>query len=130
MPLLRFDLMEGRSEAEIGKLLDTAHNAMVAAFKVPPRDRYQIVHLHPSATTFIVQDTGLNIPRTDNVIILQVVSRKRTLDQKQTFYHLLVESLLLICGIKPSDVMVSFLENTDADWSFGYGRAQFITGEL
>jgi hypothetical protein len=26
--------------------------------------------------------------------------------------------------------MVSFVENTDEDWSFGHGRAQFLTGEL
>jgi 4-oxalocrotonate tautomerase len=26
--------------------------------------------------------------------------------------------------------MVSVTENTDEDWSFGYGRAQFLTGEL
>ena len=34
------------------------------------------------------------------------------------------------CGIKPTDVMVSIVENTHADWSFGFGRAQFLTGEL
>ena len=26
--------------------------------------------------------------------------------------------------------MVSIVSNTDADWSFGNGRAQFLTGEL
>jgi hypothetical protein len=34
------------------------------------------------------------------------------------------------CGIESSDVIVSMVTNTDADWSFGYGRAQFKTGEL
>ena len=41
MPLLRFDLIEGRSEAEI-----KTHRAMLAAFTVPERDRYQIVTEH------------------------------------------------------------------------------------
>jgi hypothetical protein len=27
-------------------------------------------------------------------------------------------------------VMVSIVTNTDADWSFGNGVAQFLTGEL
>jgi phenylpyruvate tautomerase PptA (4-oxalocrotonate tautomerase family) len=48
MPLLRIDLIEGRSEAELKKLLDAIHSAMLAAFKVPERDRYQIVHEHPA----------------------------------------------------------------------------------
>jgi len=44
MPVIRFDLIEGRTDAELKTLLDSAHRAMLAAFKVPERDRYQIVH--------------------------------------------------------------------------------------
>jgi 4-oxalocrotonate tautomerase len=32
--------------------------------------------------------------------------------------------------MKASDVVVAVTQNTDEDWSFGYGRAQFITEEL
>ncbi|WP_246725563.1 tautomerase family protein, partial [Beijerinckia sp. L45] len=39
MPLLRFDLVEGRSDVELKTLLDAAHGAMLAAFGVPVRDR-------------------------------------------------------------------------------------------
>ncbi|CUB37027.1 hypothetical protein BN2127_JRS5_03705 [Bacillus amyloliquefaciens] len=35
MPLLRFDVIEGRDDAALKKLLDTAHYAMVKAFDVP-----------------------------------------------------------------------------------------------
>jgi hypothetical protein len=34
------------------------------------------------------------------------------------------------CAIATSDVMISLVTNTDEDWSFGNGRAQFLTGEL
>jgi hypothetical protein len=37
---LRFDLIEGRNEAEIGALLDAAHRAVLEAFGVPERDRF------------------------------------------------------------------------------------------
>ncbi len=47
MPLLRFDLIRGRSDAEIKALLDASHRAMLAAFAVPERDRYQIVSSIP-----------------------------------------------------------------------------------
>lgn len=129
MPLLRFDLIEGRSKSELKALLDAAHRAMLAAFKVPERDRYQIVHEHKRSRV-IVEDTGLDIPRTDDVIILQVTTRPRGREAKELFYRLLVEELERSCGIAPSDVMVSMVENTDEDWSFGHGRAQFLTGEL
>ncbi|MEQ1715445.1 MAG: tautomerase family protein [Hyphomicrobium sp.] len=129
MPLLRFDLIEGRSDAELKTLLDAAHRAMLAAFKVPARDRYQIVHEHKPAT-MIIEDTGLGIPRTKDVVFLQVTSRPRPPEQRQEFYKLLVAELEKSCGIKPSDVVVSLVSNSDADWSFGHGRAQFLTGEL
>lgn len=129
MPLLRFDLIEGRTDAELQALLDAAHRAMLAAFNVPERDRYQIVHEH-KPSRMIIEDTGLNIPRTDKVVFLQVTSRPRGRDAKETFYRLLTEELERNCGIAPSDVMVSIIENTDEDWSFGLGRAQFLTGDL
>jgi phenylpyruvate tautomerase PptA (4-oxalocrotonate tautomerase family) len=129
MPLMKFDVIEGRSEAEIQTLLDAAHRAMVAAFAVPERDRYQILQEHPR-THMIVEDTGLGIERTDKVVVVQVISRKRTREKKEALYRLLTEALEKSCGIKPSDVMVSIVENGDEDWSFGLGRAQFLTREL
>ncbi len=129
MPLMRLDVIEGRSDDEMKALLDAVHRAMVEAFKVPERDRYQIVHEHPKSR-MIMEDTGLDIPRTDKVVLLQVTTRPRSKEMKETFYRLLVEALEADCGIVPADVMVSMVSNTDEDWSFGYGRAQFLTGEL
>ncbi|WP_410514614.1 tautomerase family protein [Paenibacillus sp. BR2-3] len=129
MPLLRFDLIEGRSEDNLRKLLDTAHRAMVEAFSVPERDRYQIVHQHP-AHELIIEDTGLGFTRTRDVVIINIVSKARTSDQKERLYALLAQRLEAECGIRPEDLMVSISENGDADWSFGLGEAQFLTGKL
>ena len=129
MPLLRFDLVEGRSPSALRTLLDAAHEAMLDAFQVPPGDRYQIVHEHP-ARHMVVEDTGLGIPRTDARVLLQVTTRPRSRAMKEAFYRLLCERLEEQCAIAPSDVVVSVVTNTDDDWSFGHGRAQFLTGEL
>ncbi|MBI1651338.1 tautomerase family protein [Hyphomicrobium sulfonivorans] len=129
MPLLRFDLIEGRTDDELKTLLDAAHRAMLAAFKVPERDRYQIVIEH-KPSRMIMEDTGLGFTRTEKAVLLQVFSRPRGKEAKQTFYRLLVEELEKSCGIAPTDVMISMVENTDEDWSFGLGRAQFLEGDL
>ena len=99
------------------------------AFGVPIRDRYQIVHQHPRAH-MIVEDTGLGLKRSDKVVVVQVTTRPRKKKQKEAFYRLLCEKLEQACGIAPSDVVVTVVENSDEDWSFGHGRAQFLTGEL
>lgn len=129
MPLLRFDLIEGRSEAELKTLLDAAHEAMLEAFNVPPGDRYQIVTEH-KPSRMIVEDTGLGIPRTKDVVVVQMTTRPRGREKKQHFYRLLAEKLEAACGLNPADLMISTVENSDEDWSFGHGRAQFLTGEL
>ena len=129
MPLLRIDLYEGRTLDEKKTLLDAIHRAMLAAFKVPERDRYQIVHEHDPAT-MIMEDTGLDIPRTKKFVMIQVTTRPRTREQTEQFYRLTVEELQNSCGIAPSDVMINMVTCTDEDWSFGLGRAQFLTGEL
>jgi pimeloyl-ACP methyl ester carboxylesterase len=57
-------------------------------------------------------------------------ARPRSREMKKTFCRLLVERLATRCGISPDDVIVNFVTNADEDWSFGAGRAQFMTGEL
>jgi phenylpyruvate tautomerase PptA (4-oxalocrotonate tautomerase family) len=129
MPLLYIDLIEGRTPAEVTALLDAVHDAVVDAFGVPPRDRYQVVHTHP-AHEMVALDTGLGIDRSSHLIVVHVVSRRRTREMKEKFYGLLATNLGDRCGVDPADLIVSITENGDEDWSFGHGRAQFLTGEL
>jgi Tautomerase enzyme len=63
-------------------------------------------------------------------VILHVVSRRRSSEMKQRFYELAAANLAARCGLEPADLIVAVTENDDEDWSFGYGRAQFLTGEL
>lgn len=124
MPLLRFDLIKGRDKTSLKKLLDVAHQVVVEAFDVPQRDRYQIVHEHP-ADHMIIEDTGLGFNRTDSLVILSITSKARPKEKKQKLYSLLAERLEAECGIAPTDLMVSMVENNDDDWSFGLGRHNF-----
>ena len=129
MPLLYFDLVRGREPDEVRCLLDSAHAAVVEAFEVPQRDRYQVVNVH-SADEIVALDTGLGFERSERLVIIHVVSRRRTGAQKQRFYSLLADNLRRDCGLDATDLIVSITENGDEDWSFGGGRAQFLTGDL
>jgi Tautomerase enzyme len=129
MPLLRFDILEGRTDDEIDQLLDAAHSAMVEAFGVPDSDRFQVVHEH-KPNRVRIGDIGLGIKRSDKVVLLQITAMPRSGKQKETFYRLLAERLHAACGIAPEDVIVSYLGNGNDDWSFGMGEAQFVSGTL
>jgi phenylpyruvate tautomerase PptA (4-oxalocrotonate tautomerase family) len=129
MPLVRIDTYEGRSEGEIKTLLDSAHRAIVKAFHLNERDRYQIYNARPRSH-FIMQDTGLSIQRTDKALIITVMSKARPEVLKRRLYQEMTQELSRSAGIPPSDVMICIMENSSADWTFGNGEAQFLTGDL
>ncbi|WP_259666192.1 tautomerase family protein [Rhizobium lentis] len=110
-------------------MLDTIHDVVVASFGVPPRDRYQIPQDHETSHIRAL-DTGLDIARTEKFLLLEITSRPRPRDAKVSFYSSLTSALQARCNVPPSDVMVSMHINSDEDWSFSMGDAQFLTGEL
>jgi hypothetical protein len=91
MLLLRFDVLEGRTDQELSALLDATHRVVLRTFHVPERDRYQIVHEHKPSRVRI-EDTGLGIPRSQKVVMLQITTRPRTTDEKTAFYRELAAS--------------------------------------
>jgi Tautomerase enzyme len=129
MPLVRIDAVRKRSETEIQSLLDAAHSALVSAFKVPERDRYQIYTEHPQ-NHVVALDTGLGIPRSPDLLIFSITSRARDEERKKFFYAELCRELEKGCGISSADVIVNITINSPSDWSFGLGTAQFLTGQL
>ena len=102
---------------------------MVQAFKVPERDRYQIVHEN-KAYHMIVEDTGLGLTRSREVVVVRVYTSPRSEEQKQLFYAILQAELQEHCGLSGDDLMISVISNHKGDWSFGRGVAQYVTGEL
>ncbi|MCM3072711.1 tautomerase [Staphylococcus equorum] len=129
MPLIKLDMIKGREKEEIKSILDITYNVMLDAFQAPKGDKYLIVNQHEDYEMEIL-DTGLGIERTDDVIVFTIVSRPRTKEQKTTFYKNLVNTLHEKVGIRKEDIMISLVENTDENWSFFNGEAQFLTGEL
>lgn len=129
MPLMKIDMIKGRNQEEITKILDISYQVMLEAFGAPEGDRYQIVSQHEEYEMQIL-DTGLGITRTNQVLVFSLVTRFRTVDQKQIFYRNLVAQLNEELGIRSEDIMINLVVNQDTDWSFFDGEAQFLTGAL
>ena len=129
MPLVRIDVVEGRTDAELRQLADTVQDVMLDVFAAPERDRYQVIHEHRPGR-IIAEDTGLGLERTDGVVIIQITQQGRDDEQKKALYAALAQRLEAEAGVRPADLIVSVVANTSADWSFGLGRAQFLEGDL
>jgi phenylpyruvate tautomerase PptA (4-oxalocrotonate tautomerase family) len=129
MPLIQIDVIKGRTDEELRVLLDVVQEVIEEVFAAPPRDRYQVVREHDPGR-LICEDTGLGIERTDGVVLIQVTEQGRSESQKRSLYAALADQLEKRAGVLPSDLIVSIVSNTRADWSFGFGRAQFLEGDL
>jgi phenylpyruvate tautomerase PptA (4-oxalocrotonate tautomerase family) len=129
MPLVRIDLQTGRSPAELRKLADVVQDVMLDVFAAPPGDRYQVITEHPPGQ-IIAEDTGLGLERSDGVVVLQIFQQGRSMQQKRIAYEQLAKRLEAECAVRPEDLIISVVGNKREDWSFGLGRAQFLTGEL
>ncbi|KSU70396.1 Tautomerase enzyme [Pseudarthrobacter enclensis] len=129
MPLVRIDVNEGRSPEELQRLSRGIHDAILAEYGIPERDYFHILTEHPRGQ-IVAQDAGLGFERTGGVVMIQIFTQGgRSQDAKQSLFAA-VASKLSAEGVAGEDVFIGYVENTAGDWSFGYGRAQYVTGEL
>jgi len=126
MPLVRIDHSEARTNS--AEIASAVHDAIVAVYGIPDRDRFQVLTSRP-AGTIIAEDAGLGFERTDPVIIQIFTQRGRSDEAKQRLYAEVARRLADV-GVDGSDVFIGYVENGPQDWSFGFGRAQYLTGEL
>lgn len=130
MPLVHIHVVEDRRDAAaLRRLADVVQSVMLDVFAAPPRDRYQLISEHKLGL-IIAEDTGLGFTRTDDLVVIQVTQQGRDEEQKKALYATLAQRLHDECGLDGDDLIVSLVENTRADWSFGRGVAQFLTGDL
>jgi len=129
MPLVRITQQDVRTPEQSRRMADIVQDVMLELFSAPARDRYQIVETLPVGS-ILAEDTGLGIERSDGVVIIHVTQQGRSTEQKQAVYAALAQRLAAAELVRPEDLIVSVVHNDREDWSFGHGRAQFLTGEL
>lgn len=129
MPLVRIDVNAGRTPDDLQQLSRGIHDAILAEYGIPERDYFHIVTEHP-AGQIVAQDAGLGFERTAEIVMIQIFTQGgRSQEAKQSLFAA-VASRLGELGIAGENVFIGYVENTAGDWSFGFGRAQYVTGEL
>ena len=129
MPLVRIDLATGRTPEQVRAIADAIHTAIVAEYGIPERDRFQVITEHP-AQQIIAEDAGLGFERTEGVLVIQVFTQRGRSDETKQRLYRAVHDRLGEVGVAGEDVFIGYVENGPQDWSFGFGRAQYVTGEL
>lgn len=125
MPLVRIDLVKGKSPDYRRVIGEVVYEAMLQTINVPKNDRFQVISEH-AAEDFVYDPNYLDIPRCNDCVFIQVtLNGGRTLEQKKAFYQAVAEGLHDRLKLRKEDVLISLVEVAKENWSFGNGIAQY-----
>lgn len=126
MPLVRIDLLEGRSPEFLSLVSQTIHNNMITKLSVLGRDYFQIITEHKPYQLLFSRDY-LDVSRSDKHIFVHIfLSAGRSGEVKEGFFKALNQALkeISVEGEEPvrgEDVSIILTETKKEDWSFGNG---------
>ncbi len=125
MPFVKLYLRKGKSPEYLRELSEAVHQALVTQANVPADDQFQVIH-QLDAECMVAHPTYGGVSRSADLIIIEItLNVGRTLDIKKNLYADLAALLGKAIDVRPDDVMVSLVEVTKENWSFGGGRATY-----
>lgn len=129
MPMIRIDVTQGRPPKELSAVSKAVHAAAVREYHIPDGDYFHVMTEHPRGQ-IVALDAGLGFERSDAVVMIQIFTQRgRSAEAKSALFAAIARELLGV-GVAGEDVFIGYVENGAEDWSFGFGRAQYSTGEL
>ena len=126
MPLVKISLKKGKALAFKNHLSQSVHQALVAEFKIPNDDLFQIIGEF-DAENIIYPQNYLGINHTRDIIYISITAKQgRSIEMKKALYKTIASNISESTGHSNADVIITLIENTEEDWSFGNGEAQLI----
>ena len=129
MPIVRIDLLDGKTPEYRKQLGEIVYRAMIEALGVPKDDRFEIIAEHSKDDLQFDRDY-LGIHRSDDCIFLQItLNGGRAVELKQRFYKAVANGLHDKLKLRREDVFISLVEVPKENWSFGNGEAQYAASK-
>ena len=120
MPFVNISIPKGKPPEYVRAVADGVNSAVIETMRFPADDRYQVIHEVAShCLEFQERDQ-------DRVMMFLIMRGGRAPEKKKAFYKKVVENLSRDPGIDPANVLITVAENSDVDWSFRDGEAQFV----
>lgn len=127
MPLVRITLRKGKSAEFLRDASNAIHDALVATANVPADDRFHILE-EVADGHLIAHPSYGGVSRSDGLVVVQItLNAGRTVEVKRALYADIAKRLQEAVDVRPDDVLVSLVEVTKENWSFGGGRATYAT---
>uniref|UniRef100_UPI00352AA25A tautomerase family protein n=2 Tax=Aerococcus urinaeequi TaxID=51665 RepID=UPI00352AA25A len=125
MPLVRIDLLEGKTAAFKTQLGELVYESMLETIGIPEEDKFVVVN-DLKAEELIFSTNYLGVDRTDGIVIIQITMNEgRTTEVKKALYKTVADKLNSQLAIRKEDVFINLVEVNKENWSFGNGIAQY-----
>jgi 4-oxalocrotonate tautomerase len=125
MPFVKIYLRHGKAPAYLAAVSDSIHQALVSQANVPADDRFHVIHELP-ASALVAHPTYGGVDRSDDLIVVEItLNAGRTVDVKKNLYADMAARLGQAVDLRADDLLVSLIEVTKENWSFGGGRATY-----
>ena len=125
MPLVRITLRKGKPAEFLRDASNAIHEALVATANVPADDRFHIIE-EVGPDHLIAHPSYGGVERSDGLVVIQItLNAGRTVEVKRALYAEIARRLQESVDVRPDDVLVSLVEVTKENWSFGGGRATY-----
>lgn len=123
MPIVRITLKNGRSPEYLEAVSQSIYSAMREKYNLAEGDKFHIFEELDDDTFKYDRNFGVREPRTDDFMIIQVLSDPRQAFDKLATMKAFAEKLSASPGVNPKDVVVVFHARLAAeDPSLGYGE--------
>lgn len=124
MPLVKVNLLEGRTRTEKDAIASAIQAALVANLGVPDADRYQIFN-ELDTDNYRHTDAYLGLAYTEQLLIVEITILEGRDDQTKKALLADINDNLVTAGVVGAhDVFVMITEIGRANISFGNGLAQ------
>ena len=124
MPLVKVNLLKGRSAEEKDGIAASIQAALVSTFDVSDANRYQLFNEY-DGESFRHTSGYLGMTYTDQLLVIEITIREGDDDeQKKSLLAEINRNLVAAGVVDADDVFVLITEIGDADVSFGKGLSQ------
>ncbi|MFV8291551.1 tautomerase family protein [Aerococcus urinaeequi] len=125
MPLVRIDLLEGKTAEFKSQLGELVYESMLETIGIPEEDKFVVVN-DLKAEELIFSTNYLGVDRTEGIVIIQITMNEgRTTEVKKALYKTVADKLNSQLDIRKEDVFINLVEVNKENWSFGNGIAQY-----
>lgn len=111
MPLIKIEIYKGKNQSYKNAILDTVHEALVNAFKIPENDRNQRIY------ELDEENFERREGKSDQFTIIEITAfQGRSINAKRQLYAEIFEGLAKNPGIDQKDIIVYINEPPPENW--------------